>query len=94
MKARTLSFNDSVEYEYANLANGDTNEGTRKRAVKILNAAINNELTGRQKICIMRYYFDGRRVDEIARELKIKPTTVYKHLKTARSVLKKCRDYL
>lgn len=94
MRTKTLRFDDSLEFEYTNLTGGDTNKRTRERALKILNAAINNELTNRQKICIMRYYYDGIKVDEIAQELNIKPTTVYKHLKTARTALKKCRDYL
>ena len=94
MRTKTLRFDDSLEFEYTSLTNGDTNERKRTRALKILNAAINNELTGRQKTCIMRYYYDGIKVNEIAQELNIKPTTVYKHLKTARTALKKCRVYL
>ena len=65
-----------------------------RRMEKILHTAVCSELTDRQKQCIELYYFQKLPVCEIASRLSVRPTTVYKHLNVARSILKKCAKYL
>ncbi len=65
-----------------------------RRMDELLKKAIKYELTERQKKCIMYYYYESKNVEEIAKILSIRPTTVYKHLSKARTALKKCALYL
>lgn len=65
-----------------------------KRMDSLLKKAVKYELTERQKKCITYFYYESKKVDEIAELLGIKPTTVYKHLKKARKALQKCVVYL
>lgn len=60
---------------------------------KLLKIGLKNELTDKQRYCLINYY-SGRKVGEIAEELGVRPTTVYKHIKKARTALKKCGAYL
>lgn len=64
------------------------------RMQKIMKIAIQQELTDRQRECITLYYIKGKKVCEIADMLAIKPTTVYKHLRTGIASLKKTSAYL
>ena len=79
-------------FEYSET--GGNNDSIRKRMKKILSEAIKNELTKRQKECIMQYYYEHKSVREIAENTGIKPTTVYKHINKARKAIKKCSCYL
>ncbi len=74
--------------------NGDGNHTLRNKTIRILRNAMKNELTDRQRVCVEKFYIDGQDVPSIAKDLGIRPTTVYKHLKLARIALKKCNDYL
>lgn len=64
------------------------------RMEKLLNTALRRELTERQRQCITYYYFERKKVEEIAALLHIRPTTVYKHLKRGREMLRNCVCYL
>lgn len=64
------------------------------RMQKILKTAIKQELTARQRECIDLYYIQRKKVCEISDMLSIKPTTVYKHLRTGIAALKKTAAYL
>lgn len=97
MKTKVLWLNDQLSdfASYQSYA-ADSNEKKQrvKRMEKLLHAAMANELTVRQKLCIELYYFKKKNVTEIAALLHIRPTTVYKHLKAGRNALKRCVPYL
>ena len=66
----------------------------RKRMKELLRRAVEQELTSRQRECIRLYYFERKKVCEIAAMTGVRPTTVYKHLNKARTALKRCTIYL
>ena len=61
---------------------------------KLIAISIDTELTDRQKDCLTMRVYQGISVEDIAAELGIRPTTVYKHIKKAKEALKKCVKYL
>ena len=70
------------------------NSDIRNRMKKLIAIGIDTELTGRQKDCLTMRVYRNMSVEDIAAELGIRPTTVYKHIKKAKEALKKCRKYL
>jgi len=74
--------------------NDDSENPKIKRMKQIVRIALENELTDRQKECITMKYFENMKVKDIAVRMDIKPTTVYKHLKTAMRIFRKCAMYL
>ncbi len=74
--------------------NCELNSDIRTRMRKLLMAGIENELTQRQRDCMQMYYFEKLDIADIASQLHIRPTTVYKHLKLAKRALRKCAAYL
>ena len=66
----------------------------QKRMLKLLKTAMTQELSQRQRDCMQFYYFEQRPVKEIAGMLQLRPTTVYKHLKRGRCILKEVCRYL
>jgi RNA polymerase sigma factor (sigma-70 family) len=63
------------------------NDAEHQRMVRILLKAIDGELTQRQRDCVRLYYYEGKTVSEVARELQIGVPTASKHLKKARTRL-------
>ncbi len=97
MRNIVLSLDDQINSEVSfskYFESGENNNNTIKRMKKLLAAAIQNELTDRQKDCVIQYYYEKRSVKEIAENTGIKPTTVYKHINKARKAIKKCTCYL
>lgn len=45
--------------------------------------AIDAELTQRQKQCLYAYYFEGKKMKDIAQELEISTSAVSRHIKRA-----------
>lgn len=76
------------------LYSDDTADPKVQRMKKIMHIAIENELTPRQHECITLRYLENLSVKEIAQQMELKPTTVYKHIHKAIDVLKKCSLYL
>lgn len=72
---------------------GSTNESSRERMKKILSMAVLNELTERQRICIIDYYFNGKKQKEIAENLGIDSSTVSRHIIKARDKLRHIASY-
>lgn len=96
MKRETPFANDKLEqFSWRNLLYSNDAVDTRvQRMKKIVRVAVENELTQKQHQCITMRYIEDLPVKEIAVRMGIKPTTVYKHLKKAIAVLKKCSLYL
>ena len=66
---------------------GSTNKNSRDKMKKILSMAVLNELTERQRICIVDYYLNGKKEKEIAKELGVNSSTVSRHIMKARDKL-------
>lgn len=95
MRRKILSLDSQIINEVsASIYLNQGEDPRHKRMKKLLSAAIKNELTERQRECLLMFYYDNLPVDEISGIIGIKPTTVYKHLKKARLALKKCTPYL
>ena len=73
---------------------GRNNSNIRNRMKKLIAISIDTELTDRQKDCLTMRVYQKMSVEDIAAELGIRLTTVYKHIKKAKEALKKCRKYL
>ena len=72
---------------------GSTNKNSRDKMKKILSMAVLNELTERQRICIVDYYLNGKKEKEIAKELGLHPSTVSRTLERARERLRRYLRY-
>ena len=96
MKNLMYSLSDGIEryYSHNNYLTSESSEDSRvTRMKRLIASAMKNELTERQRTCIIKYYYDGLTVPEIAEDLGVKPTTVYKHLKLAMRSLKRISEY-
>ena len=96
MRRETPFESDKLDYfSFRNFFESENAENPKiKRMKQIVKIAIETELTDRQKECIKMKYFENMKVKDIAVIMEIKPTTVYKHLKTAMKAFKKCALYL
>lgn len=96
MKTEIVHFNEKntnlLQFEnYLN--NGSTNENSRIKMKNILSKAICDELTERQRICITQYFLHGKKEKEIAKELSLNPSTVSRHIATAKKRLRRIASY-
>lgn len=60
---------------------------------KILHKAIQNELTERQRTCIMKYYYQEMKIKDIAAELGLNNSTISRHISSATRKLRKIAQY-
>lgn len=81
-------------YSFVSAQRGKSNNEIKNRMKKLIAISIDTELTDRQKDCLTMRVYQGISVEDIAAELGIRPTTVYKHIKKAKEALKKCVKYL
>ncbi|MBR2176819.1 MAG: sigma-70 family RNA polymerase sigma factor [Clostridia bacterium] len=76
------------------LSDGKETDEKKERMKRILKVGMENELTQRQKECVNSYYLGGVSVKNIAQEMGISTSTVYKHIRKGIAALKKCALYL
>lgn len=96
LAAENLSFTNELMTYYSCVSSqgGGDNSSIRNRIKKLIHICMEDELTDRQKDCLTMRVYQKMSVEDIAAELGIRPTTVYKHIKKAKEALKKCRKYL
>ncbi len=97
MKRRIYSFDEFSDSSFslsAYFSDKRSSDPKRQRMKKLLNIAVKNELTERQRKCITMYYKNNMKVAEIAKMLSITPSTVYKHISAGIKALKKVVLYL
>lgn len=70
-----------------------TNRDERSKMRKILDEAMESELTESQRYCITEYYLGGRKMKDIAVSLSVHPSTVTYHIKSARRKLRHIAGY-
>lgn len=62
-------------------------------ALKIIKKIIKNDLTPRQKECLIMYYKKNLNIIKISKILGICPSTVWRHIKVSRQKIKKIIKY-
>lgn len=67
--------------------------GEHARILRAMRQAARGELTRRQWDCLRMKYGEGKKVNEIAAELGVTPSTVSKHLKKARARIRRVLQY-
>ena len=72
---------------------GGGNSDSRDRMKKILHKAIQNELTERQRTCIMKYYYQEMKIKDIAAELGLNNSTISRHISSGTRKLRKIAQY-
>lgn len=95
MRHRFISISQRCEnlLTYSDFSSGETNSQDISKMKKILQKAINNELTEKQKYCVYEYYLTGRNMKDIAKDLNVNPSTVTRHIQKARQRLKRVAKY-
>ena len=91
-KGRTIQLFQVQEKEAAKLqydqSQSENNDNERQCMRELLRVGIREELTDRQRTCIMRY-LSGESVEKIAADLGLCVDTIYKHIRKAKKKLKK-----
>ena len=70
-----------------------TNRAELERMKRILNRAIERELTPRQRDCLTLYYLSGMKMKDIAAHLGLSRSTVTRHIQAAEKNLKNIARY-
>ena len=91
-KGRELSF-DLMENMLAAPDNAEVQDERRRRMLRALGKAVQGELTPRQQECGRLLYGERVSQKEIAARLGVRPSTVSKHLKMARTRLHRILAY-
>ena len=92
MITELIHFTNKILYKNSHLKN-ETNKESLEQMKKILSKAILDELTEKQRICVTDYYLTGKKIKEIANELGLNPSTVSRHISTARKKLRHIASY-
>ena len=96
MKHKVIYFNeknyDKIVFARQILFNSDNSED-RKRMKKIISKAHNEELTEKQKACVVAYYLEGRKMIDIAQDLGVAPSTVTRHIQSGKNRLMNIAKY-
>ncbi len=62
----------------------------KKNATRIV---VENCLTGRQKQCLLMYYYENMKLTDIARKLGISVSSVSRHIKKAKFIISQKSEY-
>ncbi|MDR0914438.1 MAG: hypothetical protein LBM65_04660 [Oscillospiraceae bacterium] len=95
MKQRKIYFSDknSDKIAFSLYGKGGTNAKQREQMKKILLLAIGTELTQKQKFCITQFYINGKKMNQIAAEMSVHPSTVTRHIKKGTERLQNIARY-
>ncbi len=92
MRNRLIHFSDlnsnKICFERS-IMNGESNSENRKKALKVLMNVIENDLTDRQRHCVLEYYFNHKKMKTIASELGVTPPVVTRHIQMGAAKLYK-----
>lgn len=92
MRNKTVSF-DLLQNTVGTQEAAADNRAELKKMSVAVHFALRHELTDRQKCCVSLYYFEGRKIPEIARMLGLNKSTVSRHLKKGRAAMKRVVSY-
>ncbi len=96
MRTKMLYFEEmnTNKISYINyLSKGASNESSRQKMKKILLKAITDELTEKQRICIIEHYINEKKEKDIAFEMGVNISTVSRHISTAKRKLQRIASY-
>lgn len=69
------------------------NDDKRNRMKEVLHKAIYNELTDKQRMCLLLHYYEGMKMKDIALKLGLQNSTVSRHIASATKKLKNIAQY-
>lgn len=69
------------------------NNDKRNRMKEVLHKAIYNELTDKQRMCLLLHYYEGMKMKDIALKLGLQNSTVSRHIASATKKLKNIAQY-
>lgn len=95
MKTKLVSF-DRVEHLLGQPGPGETpstNQESLRAAKAALRTALFQDLTDRQRECVLLYFYEGLTEEETGRRLELSRSTVCRHLQRAKRHLKKAAYY-
>ena len=81
----------SINHRQKLLSTDNSEEYNRK--IYIINNIIKNELTEKQRQCLIMYYKQNMNTIEISKKLKICPSTVWRHITKAKNKIKNISRY-
>ncbi|MGI6270658.1 MAG: sigma-70 family RNA polymerase sigma factor [Candidatus Howiella sp.] len=85
-------FGDRYPWEGESYSAGDNSETIAKMKRAVIDV-MEEELTVRQREVVEDYYFKNMTVTEIAQKRGVNKSTISRHLKRARTKIKKCLKY-
>lgn len=77
----------------SSFSSSSTNKTEIEKMKQMMKKAILNELTSRQRDCLMMYYFENKNIEQIAKALCVCKSTVSRHIKCAEKKLKNIAKY-
>lgn len=84
---------DQISYEsFQRLSNLDDSNKRDKLKI-ILHKIIQNELTDKQRMCLLLHYYKGMKMKDIALKLGLCNSTVSRHIASATKKLKNIAQY-
>lgn len=95
MSRRILSFNEGTP-AFTGLYGNDIycdNKADISNMKQLINTAISIELTERQRYCITEFYYNNKKMKDIACELNVAPSTVSRHIERGMKKLKHAACY-
>ena len=78
---------DMLNYKVNVSNHSDEPDHKRERLKKLMRVGIKQELTEKQRNCLLKRYIENMSVNDIAESMNICPATVYKHIKKAKERL-------
>ena len=89
---RTLTW-DAMDKLTSPISQEAANRGRRQVALRLLRTDMDRELTPRQRQCVELCVLRGLSQVEVGRMLGLNKSTVCRHLKKAKQVLRRAADY-
>ena len=92
--ARFNNFSDTLfSVKNFNYMQNNSNSAKYYYILEIIKKVIKNDLTKRQKKCLIMYYEKNLIIIKISKILGICPSTVWRHIKTSQQKIKKIIKY-
>ncbi len=95
MRHNTISLNDRNlnVFSLTSFSSYGTNKSEIGKMKTMLSKALEMELTNRQRECVIMYYYENKKMHEIATTLDLDKSTVSRHIKVATQKLKSIAKY-
>ena len=85
---------DILNYRRSISVGEDEPDSKRERLKKIMRIGIVQELTDKQRDCMLKRYVNGMSVKDIAETMNISASNVYKHISKAKKRIARLYNYL